>query len=57
MDSALYFPRVTFTPDLTNHQAMEGWAIFPEVERGTSTVDLTFVAGLPTFSGLPVDRP
>ena len=54
---ALYSPRTLQGPDLTNHQTMEAWAIFPEVGKDTATVDLSLASGLPAFAALPVTRP
>ncbi len=38
----------------TNHKTTEAWAVFPGLEEGTTTVNLTLPSGLPPFVELPV---
>ncbi|MCL2848953.1 MAG: hypothetical protein FWE61_02760 [Micrococcales bacterium] len=53
---ALFSPRQYSGQTLVNHETQEAWAIFPEVGKDTTTVDLSLPGGLPTFHELPVTR-
>jgi hypothetical protein len=53
----LYWPHEMHSeadPALTNHQALEAWAVFPGLDEGTKTIDVTLPGGLPAFPALPV---
>jgi hypothetical protein len=53
---ALFSPQWNSSPKLANHQTLEAWAVYPELGRDTTMVNLGMPEGLPAFSGLPVTR-